>query len=313
MSIIRFGVSVVIPYYNRSNSIKKTLKSVVNQTIEDWEIIIIDDGSETFESKALYKIVSEFNDSRITVILEEKNKGGGHARNVGTLAAKGEYIAFLDSDDEWAPNKLELQLNLHRNEDVKLISYTKSIIKYGTDSSKQDPIPKIAISPVDKISDYLFVKGGFMPTPSLFGSTRVLQKCLFDTSLRRHQDYDLLLTLESYGCSFKMLNEVLVTIHWEDVGTNAGTRFYCPDVSSQFVKDRKSQFSKRAEAAFRLNNVFAPIREREGIKPSLYKEFFADLYRVKLIRVQLFTLTILIFGSIKPLKYPLKIYKKLFR
>ncbi|PCJ82684.1 MAG: hypothetical protein COA49_01080 [Bacteroidetes bacterium] len=306
-------ISVVIPYYNRSSTIKRTIKSVLEQTLSSWEMIIVDDGSEVLERDALFQIVRDFNDNRISVIPNEKNCGGGHARNVGIIESKGEYIAFLDSDDEWYQNKLQLQFELHRDNDEKLISYTKSIIKYGEGSEQQEPIPKIAITPNDKIADYLFVKGGFMPTPSLFGSTKVLQNCLFDTSLSRHQDYDLLLSLESYGCDFKMIDEVLVTIHWEDVGTNAGDRFYCPEVSSKFVKDRISQFSERSSAAFRLNNIFAPIRMKEGLIKALYPGFISDIIAVRLWRVRIFTFVLLIFGSTKPLKFPLKFYNKFLR
>lgn len=303
-------VSIVIPYFNRSHAIRRAIESVLNQSHNNWELIVIDDGSESRESISLFEYIEDLNDGRILLIPEGQNRGGGHARNVGVLAATGDYIAFLDSDDEWAPNKLELQLKLHKNKGDLLISYTKSIIKYGIGSEMQEPIPEIAINPNDKIADYLFVKGGFMPTPSLFGARSTLQKCLFDTSLRRHQDYDLLLTLESYGCSFKMLNEVLVTIHWEDVGTNAGTRFYCPEVSAKFVEDRKAQFSRRAIAAFRLNNVFAPVRVEEGALKAIYRGFWSDLLIVKHLRTLVFTLTILVFGSTRFLKYTIKLYKR---
>jgi len=306
-------ISVVIPYYNRSSTIKRTIKSVLEQTLSSWEMIIVDDGSDVLESDALIQIVRDFNDERISIISNEKNSGGGHARNVCIIESQEKYIAFLDSDDEWSQNKLQLQFELHRVNGDKLISYTKSIIKYGDGREQQEPIPKIAITPDDKIADYLFVKGGFMSTPSLFGSTKILQSCLFDTTLSRHQDYDLLLTLESYGCDFIMIDEVLVTIHWEDVGTNAGERFYCPEVSSKFVKDRISQFSKRSAAAFRLNNVFAPIRMKEGLIKAIYPGFISDVITVRLWRVRIFTLVIFVFGSTKPLKFPIKFYNKFLR
>ena len=99
-------VSVIVPTYNRGNVIGRAVKSILRQTWPHFEIIIVDDGS-TDGTKA---IVDELGDSRIRYMLLEQNAGVAHARNVGIQEAKYEYIAFLDSDDEWLPKKLELQM-----------------------------------------------------------------------------------------------------------------------------------------------------------------------------------------------------------
>lgn len=94
--------SIVIPLYNKSNYIEKTLRSVLNQTYTNYEIIIINDGSnDGSESKVL-----EFKDSRIQ-LYNQKNQGAAMARNLGIEKAKHEYIAFLDADDLWMENHLE--------------------------------------------------------------------------------------------------------------------------------------------------------------------------------------------------------------
>jgi len=296
-------VSVVVPFYNREHTIRRTISSVINQTFENWELIIVDDGSDNL--KLLGDIIQKFDDNRIILVSEEINQGGGAARNIGMLAAKGEYIAFLDSDDEWESNKLEKQVEFHKEKCKKLVSYTKSLIHYEVNKNPQAALPSKAIEKGEKIADYLFVQGGFMPTPSLFGYRSVFLQCPFDTTLSRHQDYDFLLSLEQEGCEFDMINEVLVHIHWEEVGTKAGDRFYCPDVSAKFLSDRLNLFSDQAAAAFRLNNVFAPLRVNEGLRKSIYKGFWSDLIRVKLWRVRLVTISLLFFRS----TFPLKLYK----
>ena len=302
-------VSVIIPIYNRSAVVERTLISVINQTYENWELLIVDDGSSQQERQLLSELILRLDDQRIQVLFQKQNLGGGAVRNIGMLAAKGEYIAFLDSDDEWENNKLEKQVEFHKNKSKHLVSYTKSVIHYGVDKNPQEPLPAQAIEQGEKVADYLFVRGGFMPTPSLFGARSVFIQCLFDTTLRRHQDYDFLLSLEKKGCEFEMIDEVLVHIHWEDFGTKSGDRFYCPDVSAHFIETRKEFFSNQSAAAFRLNNVFAPLRVKEGLRKSLYKGFWGDLMRVKIWRVRLVSLSLLFFKTTLPLKLLFKLYK----
>lgn len=107
-------VSIVMPYYNAEKHIKETVESIINQSYKNWELIIVDDCSpspKTFE--VLNEILTM--DSRIKVMKTEKNGGAGLARNVGINAAKGQYLAFCDSDDWWYPTKLEEQLKFMKD------------------------------------------------------------------------------------------------------------------------------------------------------------------------------------------------------
>lgn len=99
-------VSVIIPIYNRSHYIKECLDTVLNQTYKDYEIIVIDDGS----TDQLYNILKPYMD-KIRYVYKE-NGGAASARNLGIKHAKGEYIAWLDSDDRWLSFKLELQMKI---------------------------------------------------------------------------------------------------------------------------------------------------------------------------------------------------------
>ncbi len=104
-------VSVIIPTYNRAHLIGRAIQSVLNQTYQDFEVIVVDDGSIDNTEK----IVKSFNDPRIRYIRHEKNKGAAAARNTGIRAARGKYIAFQDSDDEWLSEKLEKQMKIFEN------------------------------------------------------------------------------------------------------------------------------------------------------------------------------------------------------
>lgn len=101
-------VSVVIPSYERAGFIGRAIESVLAQTYQDFEILVVDDGS----ADGTRDVVSSFRDERIRYVRHEENKGAAAARNTGISDAKGEYIAFLDSDDEWMPEKLEKQIKL---------------------------------------------------------------------------------------------------------------------------------------------------------------------------------------------------------
>ena len=96
-------ISVIIPLYNKAHTIVNTLNSVFNQTYQNFEVIIVDDGST---DNGIKIILQNYTDERIRII-SQKNAGVSAARNKGIDEAKGEWIAFLDADDEWLPNYLE--------------------------------------------------------------------------------------------------------------------------------------------------------------------------------------------------------------
>ena len=101
-------VSVIIPTYNRCNVLERAIRSVLDQTFQDFELLIIDDHS----SDDPHKVIEAIDDARIKYIRHESNKGPSAARNTGIRNSSCAYIAFLDDDDEWLPEKLGLQLAL---------------------------------------------------------------------------------------------------------------------------------------------------------------------------------------------------------
>ena len=102
-------VSVIMPAYNSSEYISESINSVLHQTYQNWELIIIDDHS----TDNTVDIVKEYcsRDPRVKLVVSEANNGVAAARNIGLQVAKGKYIAFLDSDDLWLPDKLKIQLS----------------------------------------------------------------------------------------------------------------------------------------------------------------------------------------------------------
>lgn len=116
-------VSIVTPVYNAEKFLSETIKSVQEQTYKNWELLLVDDCSKDNSAK----IIKEFkkHDDRIKYIKLEKNSGAAISRNTGIKNAKGRFIAFVDSDDLWEPEKLEIQISymLEKNLGFTFTSY----------------------------------------------------------------------------------------------------------------------------------------------------------------------------------------------
>ena len=117
-------VSIVMPAYNAEKYIEQAIRSVINQTYKDWELIVIDDGSIDNTASILFELAAL--DSRIHALKNEKNCGASYTRNRAISLARGEWIAFLDSDDLWKPEKLDRQIKLCDKYPDMVISYTAS-------------------------------------------------------------------------------------------------------------------------------------------------------------------------------------------
>ena len=128
-------VSIVIPLYNSENFIRETISSVLQQTYANWELMVVDDVS----SDGGPEIVAEFSkiDSRIQLFKASKNYGGpAGPRNLGIRKAKGEFVAFLDSDDLWLPQKLALQVKfMLENPDIDVVGTNAVIIPQGSSNA----------------------------------------------------------------------------------------------------------------------------------------------------------------------------------
>lgn len=109
-------VTIITPSYNSSIFILKTLKSVTSQSFDNWEMIIVDDCSSDNSVEVIQSFADQ--DPRIKLIQLAENSGAAVARNTAIEAAKGRYIAFLDSDDAWLPNKLEKQVQFMLDQDI---------------------------------------------------------------------------------------------------------------------------------------------------------------------------------------------------
>ena len=179
-------ISVIVPTYNRAHQLPRTLDSILCQSCSPKEIIVVDDGS-TDETLAL--MTSEYPE---IVFIQQQNTGVSSARNVGIKRASGDWIAFLDSDDEWLPEKLEIQMKaLYENPEIKICHTNEIWIRNG---KRVNPKKKH-----EKFGGWIFQK--CLPLCCISPSSVIIHKSifkeigLFDYSLPVCEDYDLWLRI----------------------------------------------------------------------------------------------------------------------
>ena len=181
-------ISVVIPTYNRADLISETLDSVLAQTYRDFEVIVVDDGSTDDTIKLLSKYGQDIR------IIGQENQGAGSARNTGIREAKGEFIAFLDSDDLWLPKKLERQIAfLDRNRDLSWV-YTDVEVFDGESGRKLYILGQCSRLYEGDILPYLFLKN-FIPSSTLLVRRSIFNEIGAFKTLPMAQDCDMWLRI----------------------------------------------------------------------------------------------------------------------
>lgn len=185
-------ISVIIPTYNRADLIGETLRSVLDQTYPDFEIIVVDNGS----TDNTEEVVRSFNDLRIRYHWQENSGLPANSRNVGIVMAKGQWVAFLDSDDLWLPRKLELQVRCFEDHPDAGLVYGDAVTLGGPEEGKS--ILRGGFVEGDIFQDQL--KYNHLPTLTVMVKKSCLDEMgVFDESpeLRGHEDYELFLRVLS--------------------------------------------------------------------------------------------------------------------
>ncbi len=179
------AVTVIIPTFNRASVVVRAIRSVLGQTCQDWELIVVDDCSTDGTEQS----VSGFSDHRISYIRHDRNRRAGAARNTGIRHAQGEYVAFLDSDDEWLPEKLQYELEVLRNSDPEVgLVYTGKMILDESGSVLAVRMPTKSGWVYDALLDWDFIGSCSRVTVRREVLDRVGG---FDETFVNCQDYDL--------------------------------------------------------------------------------------------------------------------------
>lgn len=266
-------ISVIITTYKRPLSVlSRAIESVLQQTYPQIELLVVNDAPE---DKALANSIREYiltlNDGRVTYIEHEKNKGANVARNTGLNRAKGSFLAYLDDDDEWAPNKLEFQIACMTPE-VALVYGSFTLLKEGGDP---EIVAKIVDDPLESILEGNFIGSTSFP---LLRTSAVKKVGGFDDSLASCQEYDLWIRLIlEYKIVYLPSN--LGFYYYSNDSTFRSAQKYLAGIESIVNKYKNTYLAHPRQYSNRLNNIaFTLIRFKAYRLALKYKRlaFVAD-------------------------------------
>ena len=169
------SVDIILPNYNSSQFIAKTIKSVQNQSFKNWKLIIVDDCSDT-KTKKILKRYSK--NKKIKIYWMKKNRGAAYCRNLGLKKSNSNFIAFIDSDDLWKKNKLDLQIN-YMNKNNYFFTYT---------AYKTFGLQKKNINPPERLSYSEFIKNTSIATSTMIVNSKIIKGVKF-TNTKICEDY----------------------------------------------------------------------------------------------------------------------------
>lgn len=204
-------VSVVIPNYNGESFVAKTLDSVLNQTYQHYEIIVVDDCSNDGSPEIIERYSEK--EPRIRLIRLAKNEGVANARNTGILQSKGQYIALLDNDDLWTPDKLERQVRLSQEADIVYCSYD-----FIDENDQQIKRPFVV---TQQISFHSMLASSMISCSTAFIKADILKANLFETRYY-HEDY--VLWMQLLRIPVRAAGDEKVLMHYRQVRTSRNIR-----------------------------------------------------------------------------------------
>ena len=240
-------VSIILPNYNSSETIRETISSILNQTYKNWELIIVDDSSD----KTTKSILSKYKKlKKIKIFYLKKNKGAAYCRNLAIKKSKSYYIAFIDSDDLWMKNKLNLQINYMQKNNY-FFTYTN----YKT-FKINNPMKKNILVP-SKFSFNSFVKNTSIATSTMIVKRSITSKIKFSNT-KICEDY-------FYKC--QLLKRI-------------GNAYCCPSYLTEYQIRKDSLQSNRIRNLYWIWKINKELNHFNILK-NLTSIFFISLHSIK--------------------------------
>ena len=264
-------VSVVIPTLRRPKLVLRAIASVLNQTYEQIELIVVVDGPDQATIDALGTI----KDLRLQVIVNPRSLTAAGARNVGVDHARGEWIAFLDDDDEWLPSKIEKQIAFASDDDAVLISCLSRVVTPTTTRVR----PRVTYDNSMPLDEYLFDRRplssgfGFIQTSSYLMPGSLFDRMRFNLN-SPHDDWDFVLHLsKQLGIRIETVPEILVILYSDEQRPSLSTKGTWRD-SLVWIDSVRPIITPRGYSAFCLSVVGSRAAKTGG-----FAAFLLLLYR----------------------------------
>ncbi|MDE2027102.1 MAG: glycosyltransferase [Candidatus Omnitrophica bacterium] len=264
-------VSIIMPTYNHGSFIKETLQSIFVQTFTDWELIIVNDGSTDDTEEILRSYLSRI------LYLKTSQLGQPHALNVGIRNAQGEYVAFADSDDLWAPEKLELQIK-YLQDNPQVDAVYGDAVEFNKNGVLRDSYKRSVFDPNNMFES--LIRTNRVPFPTVVCKKAVLFDIgLFDETLTTCNDSDLLIRI-AYQYKIGFIDRILLRIRKHET-----------NISSNPIR----QFENNLRILGKVKKFKGLTDKQRGIIKSSLKELSFDLgyahfseYRFSLARKYFF-------------------------
>jgi GT2 family glycosyltransferase len=266
-------ISVIVPTRNRPDSVARAVRSALNQALPAHEVVVVVDGPDS----ATVGVLEDIGDSRVVIIELAENGGAARARNIGVSNSKGEWVAFLDDDDEWLPGKLRAQaISAVSGTDVQHLVLATGVERKRDSAS--DWWPLRSPSPQERVSDYLFVRRrpgeGFLQTSTIMLRREFAMARPFPEHLQIHEDYDWFIELDKAGARFQVVLEPLVIFNAQSARTSLSSNVQW-ETSLAWALSRKSDMSQRAFSDFCLTEVARAARATGGSRAEVAVFFVA--------------------------------------
>lgn len=257
-------ISVIIPLYNKESSIAQTLQSVFSQDYSDFEIVVVDDGS----TDNSVEIVEAMNDPRIRLI-KQANGGPSKARNTGVKYAKGEWIVFLDADDEMLPNALETFkniINAHMDIDIDIVDCNTMFYSTNGNTLGYHPFEGYVKNPF-KMFFYSIIGPG--ANHSCF-SRNILMENPYNNQIRRFEDGELLMRLLNVAKVYSSTKPVAI-VHCE---------YSCASKPRKNVKEDFFAYLDFKKGGFwQKMCMYRLFIENRELYPEYGKKHYAKMYK----------------------------------
>jgi glycosyltransferase involved in cell wall biosynthesis len=248
-------VSVIIPTLNRPKLLLRAINGVLCQTYHEFEVIVVVDRPDQDTISAVQSV----HDPRLQLVVNPYSLTAAGARNAGADHATGEWIAFLDDDDEWLPNKLERQIAFASNRAPALVSCLSRVVT----PTSTFILPQVIYDNSTFLDEYLFDRRslftgmGFIQTSSYLLPRQLFNKVRFDVD-SPHDDWEFLLRLsKQVGARIETVPEILVVLYFEEPRPSLTNRTMSWSRSLEWLESIKPIITRRAYSGFCLGTVGA--------------------------------------------------------